>query len=88
MGILGGASEAMTGLKDLLASERGVLSILLVLACTALVITGQMSVDQWIEYTKWIGTVLIASKTVTTALETLRAPTPEAPTATAQPPKE
>lgn len=58
------------GFKDLLASERGALCVLLVVASTALVIAGKLGVDAWLTYTKWIATVLVASKTVTGAIET------------------
>jgi hypothetical protein len=65
------------GLKDLLASERGALCVLLVLASLVLVVLGRLTVDAWLAYTKWIATVLVASKTVTGALETwVAAPEP------------
>lgn len=60
-----------TGLRDLFSSERGVFSIALLLASLVLVFTGQMPVGDWIEYSKWLGTAVIASKTVTTAVHTV-----------------
>lgn len=74
------------GLLDLLASERGVLAIMLVIVTGALVFTGRMTTEQWIEFNKWIGTVLIASKTVTTAIETMRQPQVPPATANERPP--
>lgn len=82
----------MQGVKDLFASERGIFAIVLSLASTALVIVGKLEIQQWIDFNKWIGTVLIASKTVTTAIDMLRKPAapadPPLPTATSvgQPP--
>lgn len=59
------------GAIDLLNSERGVLCVLLVIAVTVLVIVGKVSADDWLNYTKWIAITLVASKTVTSALETV-----------------
>lgn len=58
------------GLKDLLTSERGTICVVLILASTLLVMTGKLSVDAWMAYTKWIAGLLVASKTVTGAVET------------------
>lgn len=70
------------GTIDLLNSERGTLCVLLVLAATILAIIGLLAVDEWVSYTKWIATVLVASKTVTAAVETMRSNQPP-PLATA-----
>lgn len=71
----------MNGLKDLLQSERGIFSILLVLAATVLVVLGHFTAEQWETYTKWIAGFLIAGKTITTAVEAFsnRTPAPAAP---------
>ena len=58
------------GLKDLLSSERGTLCILLIIASTVLVLVGKLDAQTWITFVKWIGTILVASKTVTGAIET------------------
>lgn len=64
------------GTLDLLSSERGTICVLLVLASTILVITGFLTAEQWLTYTQWICVTLVASKTVTGAIETLRGPAP------------
>ncbi len=76
----------MQGMKDLIGSERGIFCILLVLGCTAGWLTGAMTVEQWIDYTKWIAGFLVASKTVTTAIEMMKKPSSPIPVATSQPP--
>lgn len=53
------------GIKDLFASERGVFCILLLVAATLLAFFGKVTADQWIDFTKWLVTILVASKTVT-----------------------
>ena len=58
------------GLKDLLSSERGTICILLIVASTILVLAGKLDINAWVTFSKWIATVLVASKTVTGAVET------------------
>lgn len=58
------------GLKDLFASERGTVCVLLILVSVVLVIAGKLDVAMWITFAKWIATVLVASKTMTGAIET------------------
>lgn len=74
------------GTLDLLSSERGTLCVLLVLASTILVILKILTAEQWLTYTQWICITLVASKTVTGAIETLKGPPspppPAIPTAT------
>lgn len=70
------------GVVDLLNSERGVLCLTLVLAATALVILKLLTPAQWLTYTQWICVTLVASKTVTGAIETMRTPIPVSPTTT------
>lgn len=60
------------GAIDLLSSERGVFSIALLLIVTLLLVFRFVTPDQWLTYTKWICVTLVASKTVTGALETLK----------------
>lgn len=58
------------GLKDLLLSERGTICVLLIAASTFLVVIGRLDIASWLVFAKWIATVLVASKTVTGAVET------------------
>jgi len=71
----------MNGLKDLLASERGIFAIVLALSSTALAIVGPMTIEQWLDFNKWISAFLIGSKTITTGIEMFRSRAP-APAAT------
>lgn len=61
---------SVAGLTDLLQSERGIISILLIVASTILVVIGVLPIEEWLTYTKWIAVTLIASKTVTGVMET------------------
>ncbi len=74
------------GTIDLLSSERGTLCLLLVLASTVLVLMGKLTAEQWLTYTQWICVTLVAAKTITGAVETMKsapAPADPLPTATA-----
>lgn len=62
------------GTLDLLASERGTLCMLLVIASTLLVVTGYLTAEQWLTYTQWICVTLVASKTITGAIQHMKAP--------------
>jgi hypothetical protein len=57
------------GLTDLLASERGVFCFLALTACTVLVVLGKLTGDSWLDFMKYLVGFLVASKTVTTAVE-------------------
>lgn len=58
----------MGALKDLWQSERGLVAIALIAATTVMTFTGRMTVEQWLEYTKWIFAMYAAAKTVTGAV--------------------
>ena len=66
----------MQGARDLLASERGVFCILVVVACTILVLFGHVTGDKWIELIKWVAISLVITKTVTGAMESRAAAIP------------
>lgn len=57
----------MGALSDLWKSERGLLGIALIVACTVLCVVSRISVDQWLDYTRWIFASYAASKAVTGA---------------------
>ena len=69
----------MQGLIDLLASERGVAWLLLLAVTTVLFVMRLLGADQWIDFAKYITITLIASKTVTTAVETYVTKQPQNP---------
>ncbi len=71
-----------TGAKDLLSSERGVFSIALVIAATMLVALGKLDAPAWLDFMKYLSAALIASKTITTAVEVHATKQPQIPTAT------
>jgi undecaprenyl pyrophosphate phosphatase UppP len=66
-----------SGLTDLLQSERGVFCIVALICATVLGIANQLTVDQWLDFAKWLSAFLIASKTVTTAVETFALKKPQ-----------
>ena len=57
----------LTGISDLLESERGCFAIFVTVIATVMVFMEKMTVDAWATYTQWIAIALITSKTVTTA---------------------
>lgn len=76
----------MGAIADLWNSERGLVAVLLILAMSVLTGIGVFTGAQWIDYTKWLATVYIGSKTVTGAVqlfsaksEATSAPTPVTP---------
>lgn len=61
----------MQGAFDLAESERGVFSIAVVLAATVLVALGKITGDLWVTIVQWIAITLVASKTISGAVETI-----------------
>lgn len=59
----------MLGLRDLFASERGVVAVVLIAAATVLAMQGIMTKDDWMSYTQVIGVSIIGSKTFTTTAQ-------------------
>lgn len=64
----------MGAIKDLLASERGLVSIVLILGITVLTALGVISGQTWADYTQWLATAYFASKTVTGVATVIKAP--------------
>lgn len=58
----------MGAITDLFNSERGLFAVLLVIAATALVVAGKMTVDSWQSFVKVIFGAYVAGKTVTGAV--------------------
>lgn len=58
----------MGALKDLWQSERGLVAIALIIACTVLCALGIITAQQWMEYSKFIFVTYAAAKTVTGAV--------------------
>ncbi len=57
----------MGAIADLWKSERGLVAIALIAAVTVLCATGAVTVQQWLDYTKWIFVTYAAAKTVSGA---------------------
>lgn len=82
----------MNGIADLLHSERGTWCLLVFATATLLLLTGKITSEAWIGLTSSLTAILVASKTVTTSIETRTLAKPQIPTATvvsqdaAQPP--
>jgi hypothetical protein len=67
----------MTALKDLLASERGLLALALIAAATVLASLGHMSVEAWRDFAVWIFGIYVGGKSLTSAAAVLKlAPAP------------
>jgi hypothetical protein len=58
------------GIADLAHSERGAFCLLVLLAVTVLVVAGKLDGTAWIQVVMALTGLLVASKTVTTAVET------------------
>lgn len=68
----------MGAIKDLWQSERGLVAIVLIAACTTLCALSRLTVDQWLDYTKWIFVTYAAAKTVTGTAALLKPAQPAA----------
>lgn len=71
----------MGAIKDLWQSERGIVVVALIVACTVLCFTSVVTPEQWLDYTKWVFVTYAAAKTVTGAValatgQPLPSPTP------------
>jgi hypothetical protein len=62
----------MGALIDLWKSERGLVAIALIAACTVLCVVNRITVDQWLEYTKFVFVAYAAAKTVTATAAILK----------------
>lgn len=61
----------MGAIADIWKSERG-LVVLVLTACTTLFVgLGRMTIDQWLEFEKWLSIAYIGSKTLTGSVETI-----------------
>lgn len=60
----------MGAIIDLWKSERGLMAMVLIIASFVLTMTGKVSADVWVEYTKWIFVTYAAAKMVTSVAET------------------
>lgn len=63
----------MGALLDLWKSERGLVAVALIAAATVMSSLGIITVDQWLDYTKWLFVTYAAAKTVTGAVATATA---------------
>ncbi len=71
----------MTGVLDLLKSERGAFCIAALICATVLVVVALLSIEQWLDFVKYLTGFLVVSKTVTTAVETVALKKPQIPKA-------
>jgi hypothetical protein len=58
----------MGAITDLWKSERGLLTILIIIAATVLTALGNMTIEMWKEMTLYIFGIYVAGKTVTGAV--------------------
>lgn len=66
------------GAIDLFDSERGLFCVLVLFAITLLVVLGKLDGATWTDFAKYLVGVLVASKTVTGAIEQIRSKPAEA----------
>lgn len=66
----------MGALKDLWHSERGIVAIALIAACTVMAALSSITTDQWVDYTTWIFLTYASTKTVTGVAAILKSPEP------------
>jgi hypothetical protein len=62
----------MNALKDLCASERGLLAVALIIAATVLAALGHMSVEDWRSFAVWIFGIYVGGKSLTSAALALK----------------
>lgn len=65
----------MGALKDLLASERGLIALALIIASTVLAATGHQTMAEWKELVIWVFGTYVAGKTVTGAVQIMKGQT-------------
>ena len=65
----------MGALKDLFLSERGIVTILLLVAVTVFVCIGALTFEQWQTYTTTLSAIYVGSKTVTGVAAIIKGPT-------------
>lgn len=72
----------MGAIMDLWRSERGLVAVLLIVACTVLAVQGKLTVAEWTDYSKWIFVTYAAAKTITGTAQVLKGPQVTEDTAT------
>jgi len=59
----------MQGIKDLLGSERGMITLVLIALVTILTVLKIISGADWLSYTKWLAVAIITAKTATGVMD-------------------
>lgn len=67
----------MGALKDLLASERGLVALALIIAGTVLAATGHMAITEWKEFALWVFGTYVAGKTTTGVAQIIKGAPPQ-----------
>lgn len=67
----------MGALADLWKSERGLVMVVLIIGATVLCALGIVTVQQWLDYTKWVFVTYAAAKTVTGSIAIAAAAKPD-----------
>lgn len=66
----------MGAISDLWNSERGLLTVLILVAATVLVVFGRMTIDQWMAFVQVVIGIYVAGKTVSSAVIAWKNPSP------------
>jgi hypothetical protein len=69
----------MQGAVDLLESERGIFCLLALVAVTVLAALSVVTGADWLDFAKWLTVTLVGSKTITTAVDSLKGNTASKP---------
>lgn len=69
----------MGAISDLWNSERGLLTVLILVAATVLVVFGRMTIEQWIAFVQVVMGIYVVGKTVTSTAIALKNRTPPTP---------
>jgi len=72
----------MGALADLWKSERGLIAVALLIAATTLCGMAVITVQQWMDFAKWIFTTYAVAKTVTGVVAIAKSVPAEQPTST------
>lgn len=75
----------MGAIKDLWQSERGLVAVALIVASTVMFALNALTVEQWIDATRWVFITYAAAKTITSSVALAKGAPPVDPPVTVVP---